>query len=277
MYARVASKPPKDDTVIWSRMTPKRFVQDMTPRRARQLLRESEVWIDTSREVGSGPSQRRDRFLTIERMTAQKYDERARALTIECAVEPTPFGPALVAALDGALCAVWFVTEGGESAAMSELRRRWPDATLRHAPRATRRQGEALRARMEGHLDRPLGILLKGSSLQLRVWEALLSIPVGRILSYRQVADLAQAPTAARAVGNAVGHNALAYVVPCHRVLRSTGSLGGYRWGIRRKLAILAREQAMLEQMAERVGFVAFERAPEGASKAARIPLLTKP
>ena len=220
---------------------------DVTLQRAKELLRASQSWLDTCAQIGlSVPSDRRDRFLTIERMTPKEYEERARGLVIECAVEPTPFGPALVAALDGALCAVWFVGEGGEGAAMRELQRRWPDATLRHAPRATRQSGEALRARMEGHLDRPLGIFLIGTSLQLKVWEALLSIPLGRVLSYRQVADLAQAPTAARAVGNAIGRNALAYLVPCHRVLRSTGSLGGYRWGLTRKLAILAREQAIL-------------------------------
>ena len=224
-------------------------MQDVTLQRAKELLRASQSWLDTGAQIAlSGPSQLHHLFLTIERMTPKEYGERARGLVIECAVEPTPFGPALVAALDGALCAVSFVTEGSDGAAMSELQRRWPDATLRHAPRATRRRGEALRARMEGHFDRPLGILLKGTSLQVKVWEALLSIPFGRVLSYRQVAELAQAPTAARAVGNAIGRNALAYLVPCHRVLRSTGGLGGYRWGITRKLAILAREQAILNQ-----------------------------
>jgi AraC family transcriptional regulator of adaptative response/methylated-DNA-[protein]-cysteine methyltransferase len=224
-------------------------MQDVTLQRAKELPHASQSWLDTGAQIDlSGPSQRRDRFLTIERMTPKEYEERARGLVIEWAVEPTPFGPALVAALDGALCTVWFVTEGGDGAAMRELDRRWPDATVRHAPQATRRRGEALRAHMDGHLDRPLGILLKGTSLQVKVWEALLSIPLGRVLSYRQVAELAQAPTAARAVGNAIARNALAYLVPCHRVLRSTGGLGGYRWGITRKLAILAREQAILNQ-----------------------------
>jgi len=204
-----------------------------------------------SSDVGSGPTERRDLFLTIERMTPKNYAERARRLVIGCAVERTPFGPALVAALDGALCAVWFVTEAGEGAAMRELQRRWPDATVRHVPRSRRWWGEALRARMEGNLDRPLAIVLKGTSLQIKVWEALLSIPLGRVLSYRQVADRVQAPMAVRAVGHAIGRNALAYVVPCHRVLRSTGDLGGYRWGVRRKLAILVREQAILDERRE--------------------------
>jgi AraC family transcriptional regulator, regulatory protein of adaptative response / methylated-DNA-[protein]-cysteine methyltransferase len=230
----------------WAGITPKRFVQYLTLQHAKELLRASQSLLDTSAEVGlSGPSRLHDLFLTIERMTPGQYKERARGLVIEYAVEPTPFGPALVAALDGALCAVSFVQDGGEGEAMRELQERWPDAALRHAPPATRRHGEVLRARMEGHLDRPLGILLKGTALQLKVWEALLHIPVGCVLSYRHVADLAGAPAAARAVGNAIGHNALAYLIPCHRVLRSTGSLGGYRWGVTRKRAILAREQAI--------------------------------
>ena len=121
---------------------------------------------------------------------------------------------------------------------------RGASATLAHAPAAVRSAGLALRARLAGRPHRPLGIVLKGTDLQLRTWEALLAVPEGRTLSYGALARAVGAPGAARAVGTAVGQNPLAVLIPCHRVIRESGALGGYAWGLERKLALLAREQA---------------------------------
>jgi len=143
----------------------------------------------------------------------------------------------MVAALRDAICAVSFVD--GEAEARAALADRWPGARLVRARRTIRPHAELLRGRLRGRADRPLSLLLRGSPLQLQVWEALLRIPTGRVASYGDVARLAGAPAATRAVASAVADNAIACLIPCHRVIRSTGAFGEYRWGAARKIALL--------------------------------------
>jgi AraC family transcriptional regulator of adaptative response/methylated-DNA-[protein]-cysteine methyltransferase len=229
----------------WAGVSPKRFLQFVTLGEARRLLAADRSVLDASLAVGlSGTSRLHDLFVSIERMTPGQYKAQAAGLTVRWAVEPTPFGPALMAALDRGLCGVAFLGDGGEAAAVAELATRWPRAGLQRAPSAIRPYGEALRERMRGDATQPLGVVLKGTPFQLQVWEALLRVPPGGLVSYSDVADAVCSRAAARAVGAAVGANPLAYLIPCHRVIRASSALGDYRWGADRKLALLAAEHA---------------------------------
>lgn len=231
--------------VRWAGISPKRFLQFLTLTEAKHLLADDRSVLEASLAVGlSGSSRLHDLFVAIERMTPGQYKARAAGLVVQWGIEPTPFGPALLAALDRGLCGCAFVMDGDEDAALAELGARWPGASLRHAPAAIRPYGDALRARMQGRAAQPFGIVLKGSPFQLQVWEALLRVPSGARISYGEVAELVGAPRAARAVGNAVGQNPLAYLIPCHRVIRATSTFRAYRWGAERKLALLAVEHA---------------------------------
>lgn len=227
----------------WAGVSPKRFLQFLTVQEAKRLLDESRTVLDTSLEVGlSGPGRLHDLFVSLERMTPGEYKASASGLTVEWDLVDTVLGPAMVAALRDAICAVSFVD--GEAEARAALADRWPGARLVQARRTIRPHAELLRGRLRGRADRPLSLLLRGSPLQLQVWEALLRIPTGRVASYGDVARLAGAPAATRAVASAVADNAIACLIPCHRVIRSTGAFGEYRWGAARKIALLGLEQA---------------------------------
>lgn len=232
----------------WAGVSPKRFLQFLTLEEAKARLAESRSLLDVSHAVGlSGPSRLHDLFLSLERMTPGEYKARAEGLTLHWGVEDTPFGPALFAALDRGLCGLAFLQEARPEPAFEELRARWPGARLEAAPGRIRPYAEALNARMRGRLDQPLALVLKGTPFQLKTWEALLRIPAGRVLAYGDVAGLAGAPGASRAVGTALGQNPLAWLIPCHRVLQASGAVGQYHWGTPRKQAMLGFERALAE------------------------------
>ena len=231
----------------WAGVSPKRFLQFLTLQEAKRLLRESRSLLDTSLELGlSGAGRLHDLFLTLERMTPGEYKAQAAGLRLQWGVADTPFGPALFAGMDRGLCGVDFLMGDGADGALARLEARWPCARLEASPALARQQADLLVARLEGRPE-PLGLVLKGTPFQLQVWEALLRIPQGQALAYGDLATLAGSPRASRAVGSALGHNALALIIPCHRVIQSTGALGDYRWGSARKRALLAFEQARLE------------------------------
>ena len=253
----------------WAGVSPKRFLQYLTAERAKGLLRESQSVLETSGAVGlSGAGRLHDLFLSVEKLTPGQYKARARGLTVEWGEEETPLGPALLAVIGGAAVFVGFycapasdaagrshglprtpqLASQGREEAVADLRGRFPGAALVERPAAVRALGSLLRERLAGRPGEPIGVLLKGTSLQLKVWEALLRIPSGHLVSYGDVARLAGSPSAVRAVGTAIGANHLALLIPCHRVLRATGAFGGYRWGAARKAALIGREQAFREQ-----------------------------
>jgi AraC family transcriptional regulator of adaptative response/methylated-DNA-[protein]-cysteine methyltransferase len=203
------------------------------------LLDESRPLLEVSHEVGrSGPSRLQDLFVSVEKMTPGDYKARASGMTIRWGVHDTPLGEALFAATERGLCHVGFDGD------VETLRARWPGATLVRDDRAVGAYAAALRARLRGEPGQPIGLVLKGTPLQLKVWEALVAIPAGRVASYADVAAMAGAPAAVRAVGSAIGANPVAPLIPCHRVIRSTGALGEYRWGAARKRVLLALEKA---------------------------------
>jgi AraC family transcriptional regulator of adaptative response/methylated-DNA-[protein]-cysteine methyltransferase len=229
----------------WAGISPKRFLQFLTLREAKDLLLESRSVLEASLELGlSSPSRLHDLFVNVERMTPGQFKQRARGLTLDWAVAETPFGPALLAALEGRLCALSFLADADPDLALADLEARWPRARFRQAPEALAPFVAALEQRLRGGPPEPLALALKGTPFQLRVWEALLLIPEGRVLAYGDLARQLGEPGASRAVGAAVGQNPVGYLIPCHRVIQASGALGDYHWGPERKRAILALERA---------------------------------
>lgn len=221
----------------WAGVTPKDYVKFLTGARAKDFLREADV-LTASLESGlSGPGRLHDLLVTVEGVTPGQYKARGAGLSILYGFHQTPFGLALVGQTKRGVCHLSFLERAGRAAALAELRRRWPKAALKPAHRQTARTA----ARAFGGRGR-LPVVLSGTPFQLKVWEALLRIPPGRAASYGQVAAAVGRPKAVRAVGAAVGRNAVAFLIPCHRVLRGTGLLGGYRWGAGRKRAMLGWE-----------------------------------
>jgi len=228
----------------WAGVTPKAFLQCLTLAEAKRLLARSETLISASVEVGlSGPSRLHDLFLKLECMTPGEYKLAAEGMTIRWGVHPTPLGDGLFAVASKGLCGLSFLEPEKLEPALAEMQAEWPRARWLEEPSASRSYAEAVTVRIQGQTPAPLSVLLKGTTFQTKVWEALLRIPEGSLLSYQNLSTLAGV-SGPRAVGSAVATNPVAYLIPCHRVIRSTGTLGGYRWGLPRKRALLAIEGA---------------------------------
>ena len=229
----------------WAGVSPKQFAQFLTLTEARRRLAVSQSVLATAFDVGlSAPSRLHDLFLRWERITPGSYRAGGAGLTISWAVAPTPLGSALFARVAQGLCGLAFLDEAGKAAARVELSRRWPNASFQHGPDELKAEVDAVNLRLAGGHSMPLSLVLRGTPFQLQVWEALLRIPEGLVVSYAGLADVVCTPKATRAVGAAVGANPLATLIPCHRVLRANGDFGEYRWGGTRKVALLAREWA---------------------------------
>jgi AraC family transcriptional regulator, regulatory protein of adaptative response / methylated-DNA-[protein]-cysteine methyltransferase len=227
----------------WAGLTPKAFLQALTLDKARQLLRDSASVLDAAYEVGlSGPGRLHDLFVTHDAMSPGEWKSGGEGLTVFYGLHPCPFGTALVMTSERGLCGLAFADAGKEKAALADMRKRWPKAKYvgdiaRTAAIANRIFDQSL-----WRPDRPLRVVLIGTDFEVRVWETLLRIPMGRAATYSDVACKLGAPKAARAVGAAVGKNPIAFVVPCHRVIGKSGELTGYHWGITRKRAMLGWE-----------------------------------
>ena len=227
----------------WAGLTPKAFLQALTLDGARQLLRDSASVLDATYEVGlSGPGRLHDLFVTHEAMSPGEWKSGGEGLTIHFGFHPSPFGHALVMATERGLAGLAFADSGEERAALADMKSRWPKATyvedfLRTAPIARRIFDSS-----QWREDQPLRVVLIGTDWEVRVWEALLKIPMGRLATYSSIAGKVCTPAAARAVGAAVGKNPVSFVVPCHRVVGKSGDLTGYHWGITRKRAMLGWE-----------------------------------
>jgi len=227
----------------WAGITPKAFMQALTLDRARQLLRSSASVLDAAYEVGlSGPGRLHDLFVTHEAMSPGEWKSGGEELTIHFGFHPSPFGAALVMATERGLAGLAFADAGEEAAALADMQRRWPRARYvedlaRTAPIA-RRIFDSTQWRPQ----EPLRVVLIGTDWEVRVWETLLQIPMGRLATYSAIAGKVCAPNAARAVGAAVGKNPISFVVPCHRVVGKSGELTGYHWGLTRKRAMLGWE-----------------------------------
>ena len=227
----------------WAGLTPKAFLQALTLDHARRLLRDSASVLDASFEVGlSGPGRLHDLFVTHEAMSPGEWKSGGEGLTISYGFHPSPFGTALVMATERGLAGLAFADAGEEKAALADMRGRWPRAacvedSARTAPLAQRIFDSKLWRK-----DRPLRVVLIGTDFEVRVWETLLKIPMGRATTYSDIALKLEKPKASRAVGAAVGKNPVSFVVPCHRVLGKSGDITGYHWGLTRKRAMLGWE-----------------------------------
>jgi AraC family transcriptional regulator of adaptative response/methylated-DNA-[protein]-cysteine methyltransferase len=227
----------------WAGVSPKRFTQYLTLEHAKSRLAGAGGVLDLAGAVGlSGPGRLHDLFVTLEAMSPGEYRAGGAGLAIRYGVHPSPFGPALVAVTPRGICGLHFV--GEDRGAARRLRADWPGAELREDPAGTAPLADAIFRPLASNAERPLALVVRGSNFQIKVWRALLELPAGSLASYGRIAARVDAPGAARAVGSAIGANPIAWLIPCHRVIRETGMLGGYRWGIDRKAAMLGWEAA---------------------------------
>ncbi|PYV14744.1 MAG: 6-O-methylguanine DNA methyltransferase [Acidobacteria bacterium] len=233
----------------WAGISPKRFVQFLTLDHAKRLLRESRSVLDATFEAGlSSPGRLHDLFVHCEAVTPGEFQRQGAGLTISYGFFPTPFGECLLATTERGICSLLFVTAGGRRATLADLASRWPGARLAENSPALAAIARKIFDPAVNGTPRPLTLLLKGTNFQIKVWEALLRVPLGAVTSYGDLARRIGQPAASRAVGAAVGSNPIAYLIPCHRVIRGLGMFGNYGGGVTRKKAMLAWEAAEAER-----------------------------
>jgi AraC family transcriptional regulator of adaptative response/methylated-DNA-[protein]-cysteine methyltransferase len=237
----------------WAGVSPKRFVQFLTKEGAKSLLDQSENLLDTTHQVGlSSLGRLHDLFVTAEAVTPGEYKSRGAGVTIRYGIHPTPFGKCLIATTERGICHLSFVQTSearraaavrtSEGDAIDNLVADWKQANMIEDHQATVKLIEPIFDLRYSQRGKPLNVHLRGTNFQLKVWEALLQIPAGEVTTYAGIASRIGNPGATRAVGTAVGHNPIAVLIPCHRVIRKVGDFGNYRYGALRKKALLARE-----------------------------------
>jgi AraC family transcriptional regulator, regulatory protein of adaptative response / methylated-DNA-[protein]-cysteine methyltransferase len=228
----------------WAGISPKSMLKFLTARHAKTLLRDSRSVLDASLEAGlSGPARLHDLLVTVDAVTPGEFKDYGAGVEIRYGFEQSPFGTCLIGATARGVCHLSFLVDSASrrrAAFLDEFKSDWPRAIFRRDRESTHRLARRIFSRAAGLS--PLRVLLVGTPFRLKVWEALLGIPPGRVASYRDVARAIGAPDACRAVGSAVGANPVAYLIPCHRVIRESGVVGDYRWGAERKVAMLVWE-----------------------------------
>ncbi len=227
----------------WAGLTPKAFMQALTLDHAKGLLRDSASILDAALDSGlSGPGRLHDLFVTHEAMSPGEWKAGGAGMTLRYGFHPSPFGTAIVIASDRGLAGLAFADPGDEMAALADMRRRWPRAECIEDHAGTAAMAQRIFDTRLWRPDQPLRVVLIGTDFEVRVWESLLKIPMGRATTYSDIACNVRNPKASRAVGAAVGRNPISFVVPCHRVIGKSGALTGYHWGITRKQAMLGWE-----------------------------------
>ncbi len=225
----------------WAGISPKRFVQYLTAQYSGTLLRTNMTLLDTSMEAGlSSTGRLHDLFVNVYAMTPDEYRHEAKNLIIRYGWFSSPFGNCLAGKTDRGICWLSFHDKPNRDG-IEQLQSEWKGASLVESDDAIKNEMNRVFGK-EHDVSTEFMVHLKGTNLQIRVWEALLKIPQGKLVSYSHLAKVVERPDAVRAVASAVGRNPVSYLVPCHRVIRQSGGLGGYRWGLTRKTAILARE-----------------------------------
>jgi len=227
----------------WAGLSPKAFLQALTLDNAKALLASSASVLDATYEVGlSGPARLHDLFVTHEAMTPGDYKAGGAGLTMRYGFHPSPFGEAILIATDRGLAGLGFVDDGDRAATLADMTRRWPRAHYVEDAAATAPLARRIFDPSRWQAEQPLRVVLIGTDFEVRVWQTLLRIPRDKATTYSDIARHIGKPSAARAVGAAVGKNPVSFVVPCHRVLGRSGALTGYHWGLTRKQAILGWE-----------------------------------
>jgi len=224
----------------WAGISPKRFLQFLTKENAKDLLDRSKNLLDTTHQTGlSSLGRLHDLFVNTEAVSPGEYKSRGVGVTIRYGIHPSPFGKCLIAITDRGICHLGFV-QSSEGNAIDDLVASWNQAKMIEDYKATSSLMEPIFDL--NYRGKPLKIHLRGTNFQLKVWEALLQIPAGTVTTYEGIASRISKPSAMRAVGAAIGHNPIAVLIPCHRVIRKVGEFGNYRYGTLRKKALLAKE-----------------------------------
>lgn len=235
----------------WAGISPKRFLQFLTVEYAKACLAQSQSVLDAAFDAGlSGPSRLHDLFVACEAMTPGEYKRRGEGLEISYGYHDTPFGDCLLMVTERGLCGLAFADPDHRGLALEDMRRRWPRAAYVADSKATTPVMAAIAHHLgwsrKDHAGGEIKVLLMGTNFQVRVWEGLLRIPLGDVTSYDRLSGLVGKAGAARAVAGAVAANPISLLVPCHRVIRSTGHISGYYWGPSRKRAILGWEASQI-------------------------------
>jgi AraC family transcriptional regulator of adaptative response/methylated-DNA-[protein]-cysteine methyltransferase len=230
----------------WAGVSPKRFLQFLTVQHAKQLLEQSKSVLDTTYEVGlSGPARLHDHFVSLEAVTPGEYKTRGAGLQIGYGIQPSPFGSMFLATTQRGVCWLSFLADEPAERELASLKRFWRGAEFSPDKEGTAAIAERIFTRRENE-NGSLTLLVKGTNFQINVWKALLRIPPGLLCSYSQIAHAVGTPSASRAVGRALAVNPVAFLIPCHRVIRKVGTSGDYRWGDIRKKALIGWEAANL-------------------------------
>ncbi|ESA34907.1 methylated-dna--protein-cysteine methyltransferase [Leptolyngbya sp. Heron Island J] len=230
----------------WAGISPKRFSQYLTLDYAKSKIAETNSLLELTLESGlSSPGRLHDLFVTLEAMSPGEYKAAGAGLTIRYGIHDTPFGTCLIAITDRGICDLHFLNGTNQALAEQQLQAEWPNATIMHEQSVTEAICDQI---FHSPHQSPLALHIKGTNFQIQVWQALLKIPFGGLTTYQGLAKSIGKPTAARAIGNAVGCNPVGYLIPCHRVIRGSGELGGYRWGQDRKTALLGWEAGQSEE-----------------------------
>lgn len=231
----------------WAGLTPKAFLQSLTLDHAKRLLDEKASVLETSFETGlSGSGRLHDLFVQYEALSPGEYARKGEGLTIRYGFHDSPFGLALLMKTERGIAGLGFAdSDHDRQTALEDMMRRWPLATYVEDEHATKASAERIFSTRKWQPKQPLRVVLIGSDFELTVWKSLLQIPPGQCVTYGDLAKAINKPRAQRAVGSAVGRNPISFVVPCHRVLRKGGGLGGYHWSLPRKQAIIGWEKSL--------------------------------
>ena len=230
----------------WAGVTPLQFMHYLTVEYAKERLMESGNVFDTTLDAGlSSPGRLHDLFVTFEAVTPGEYKRMGAGLEIRYGYHSTPFGDCLVAITQKGICALRFVTVEERVAALDRLSQEWPRAAFVEDPAATQDVADRLFSAVGTDEGQGFRLFLKGTNFQVRVWQALLRIPPGSMVTYQDVARFVSGPVASRAVAGAVAANPIGYLIPCHRVISKSGRAHHYRWGSSRKKAILGWEASL--------------------------------
>ncbi|MBT8363440.1 MAG: bifunctional helix-turn-helix domain-containing protein/methylated-DNA--[protein]-cysteine S-methyltransferase [Deltaproteobacteria bacterium] len=231
----------------WVGISPKRFLQFLTKEYAKKLLESHNNLLDVTYEAGlTSPSRLHDLFVTCEAVTPGEFKTKGEGVAITYGFHPSPFGKCLLAITERGICGLYFVKNGNQRDVFAEFKQYWQKAALTEDPAATGPLVSRIFNPSLGKKREPLHLILKGTNFQIKVWEALTRIPFGMVVTYEDVAMQVGIPKATRAVGTAVGHNPISYIIPCHRVIRKNAEFGNYGSGPARKKVILGWEAARI-------------------------------
>lgn len=234
----------------WAGVSPKRFLQALTLERAKEALKNAGNLPAATYDSGlSSPGRLHDLFVKIEAVTPDEFRKKGAGLMIRYGFHPSPFGEALIAVTNRGMSNLAFISRGERGRKIRELKKQWKHAEIVEDASATKPYADRIFGGATAKT--PMTLHLKGTNFQRKVWQALLKIPCGAVASYENIACMIGMPRSVRAVANAVAHNPVGYLIPCHRVIRKTGAIGGYGWGVPRKKAMLAWEAAKKDRAAK--------------------------